>query len=64
MMTWLLHSVTSEVRNLPTYDGLNEVDIFFDAFEKGRTRKSAILGLGIGTERYARKMVGYAQGKI
>jgi len=34
MMTQLLHCVSSEVRNLHTYDGLNEVDVFLDAFER------------------------------
>ena len=33
MMTQLLHYVSSEVRNLPTYNGLNDVDVFLDAFE-------------------------------
>jgi len=34
MMTQSLHCVSSEVINLPTYDGLNDVDIFLDAFER------------------------------
>jgi len=34
MMTRLLHCVSSEVRNLPIYDGLNEVDTSLDTFEK------------------------------
>ena len=34
MMTWSLHCMLTEVRNLPTYDGLNEVDTFLDAFER------------------------------
>ena len=34
MMTRLLHCVSLEVRNMLTYDGLNEVDTFLDAFEK------------------------------
>jgi len=28
-----------EVRNLPTYDGLNDVDIFLDAFERDVSKK-------------------------
>ena len=34
MMTQSLHCVPSEVWNLPTYDGLNDVDVFLDAFER------------------------------
>jgi len=34
MMNRSLHCVSSEVRNLPTYDGLNYVDVFLDAFER------------------------------
>ena len=34
MMTRSLHYVSSEVRNFPTYDGLNDVDIFLDAFDR------------------------------
>ncbi len=33
-MTQSLSYVSSEPRNLPIYDGLNEVDIFLDAFER------------------------------
>ena len=33
-MTQLLHCVSSEVRNLPTSDGLNDVDVFLDVFER------------------------------
>ena len=34
MMTRSVHCVSSKVRNLPTYDGLNDVDVFLDAFER------------------------------
>lgn len=34
MMTKLLHYVSFEVRNLPHYDGLINVDFFLDAFER------------------------------
>ena len=34
MMTWSLHYVSSEVRNMLTYNGLNDVDVFLDAFER------------------------------
>ena len=34
MITWLLQCVSLEVINLPNYDGLNDVDIFLDAFER------------------------------
>jgi len=34
MMTKSLHCMSSEVRNLPSYDGLTDVDIFLDAFER------------------------------
>ena len=33
VMTWSMCCVSSEVRNLPTYDRLNDVDIFLYAFE-------------------------------
>lgn len=32
MMTQSLRCVSFEVRNLPTYDGLNDADVFLDAF--------------------------------
>ena len=35
MMTRFLRCVSTEVRDLPTYDGLSEVDTFLDDF-KGR----------------------------
>ena len=31
--------MSSEVRNLPTYDGLNDVDVFLDAFEREVPKK-------------------------
>jgi len=34
MMTQLLHHVSLEVIALSSYDGLNEVDVFLDAFER------------------------------
>jgi len=34
MMTQSLQCVSSKVRNIPTYDGLNEIDIFLDSFER------------------------------
>ena len=34
-----------EVRNLPTYDGLNDVDIFLDAFEKEVLEKQCFRAL-------------------
>ena len=34
MMTRLLQGVSSKVRNFPTYDGLSDVDVFLDAFER------------------------------
>ena len=34
MMTKLLHCVSTEVRNLSHYDGLNDVNLFLDQFEK------------------------------
>ena len=34
MMIISLHCVSTKVRDLPTYDGLNEVDTFLDAFER------------------------------
>lgn len=40
MMTKSLHCVLTEVRDLPTYDGLNEVDILLDAFERKVLEKS------------------------
>ena len=34
MTTKSLHCVSSEVRNLPHYDGLTDIDHFLDAFER------------------------------
>ena len=34
MMTRSLHYISTEVRDLPTYDGLSEVDTFLDEFER------------------------------
>ena len=34
MMTQSLHCVSLEVREMPTYDGLNDVDLFLYAFER------------------------------
>jgi len=34
MMTRLLRYVSIEVRDLPTYDGLSEVDAFLNRFER------------------------------
>ena len=39
MMTRSLCCVSSEVRNLPTYDGLNDVDVFLHAFEREVPKK-------------------------
>jgi len=45
MMTRSLHCVSSEVRNMPIYDGLNEVDIFLDAFEREVLEKQCFQAL-------------------
>jgi len=37
--------MSSEVRNLPIYDGLNEVDIFLDAFEREVPKKQLFQAL-------------------
>jgi len=34
MMTKFLRCVSPEIRNLPHYDGLSDVDCFLDAFER------------------------------
>jgi len=34
MMTISMHCVLKKVRDLPTYDGLGEVDAFLDIFER------------------------------
>jgi len=38
-MTQSLRCVSSEVRNLPTYDVLNFVDVFLDSFEREVPKK-------------------------
>lgn len=53
-MTRSLHCVLLEVRNFPTYDGLNYVDVFLDAFEREVLEKQCFQALD--------KMVGYVQG--
>jgi len=45
MMTYLLRCMLSEVRNLPTYDGLTEVDTFLDAFEREVLEKQCFQAL-------------------
>jgi len=39
IMTRSLHCVSTEVRDLPTYDGLGEVDAFLDKFEREVMKK-------------------------
>lgn len=39
MMTKLFHCVSLEVRNLPYFDGLTDVDKFFDAFKREVPKK-------------------------
>jgi len=34
MMTRSLHCMSTEVRDFPTYDGINDVATFLDAFER------------------------------
>lgn len=46
MMTRSLHCVSTEVRDLPTYDGLNEVYTFLDAFEREVLKKQQFQALG------------------
>jgi len=45
MMTLSLHYVLSKVRNIPTYDGLNDVDVFLDAFEREVQEKQCFQAL-------------------
>lgn len=45
MMIWSLCCVSSEVRNLPTYDGLSDVDVFLDAFERQVLEKQCFQAL-------------------
>ena len=45
MMTQSLRCVSLEERNLPTYDGLNEVDTFLDVFESGVPEKQCFQAL-------------------
>jgi len=37
--------VLTKVRNIPTFDGLNEVDIFLDAFEREVLEKQCFQAL-------------------
>ena len=37
--------MSSEVRNVPTHDGLNDVDIFLDAFEREVPKKQRFQAL-------------------
>ena len=39
MMTKLLHCLSPELRNMPYYDGLTDVDHFLDAFEREVPKK-------------------------
>ena len=45
MMARSLRCVSIEVRDLPTYDGLNEVDTFLDAFEREVSEKQRFQAL-------------------
>ena len=45
MMTRSLHCVSTEVRDLPTYDGLNEIDTFLNKFEREVLEKKFFLAL-------------------
>ena len=62
MMTRSLCCVSSKVRIVPTYDGLNDVDVFLDAFEREVPKKRMLPKFGLGITRYACKMLGYAEG--
>ena len=42
MMTRSLCCVSIEVRDLPTYDGLSEVDAFLDKFKSGVPEKRGV----------------------
>jgi len=58
MMTKSLHCVSSEVRKLPYYDCLTDVDMFLDAFEHEGHEDHRFQELHWAL----RTMVGYAQG--
>lgn len=45
MMIRSLHFVSIEVRDLPTYDGLSEVDAFLDKFEREVPKKQCFEAL-------------------
>jgi len=47
---------------MPTYNGLNNVDVYLDAFEKEVPIEVALLGVGQGSACYTPKMVGYTEG--
>ena len=50
MMTWSLHYVSSEVQNLPTYDGFNDVDVFLDVLSL-RLSLKLLKGYGRGNHK-------------
>lgn len=45
MMTWSLRYVSLEERNIPTYDGMNEVDTILDIFEREVSQKQCFQAL-------------------
>ena len=45
MMTRSLFCMSTELRDLPTYDGLGEVDSFFDRFEREVLEKKCFQAL-------------------
>ena len=45
MMTRSLHCVSIEVRDLPTYDGLGEVDDFLEIFKREVSEKQCFQAL-------------------
>jgi len=63
MMARSLHCVLTKVRDLPTYDDLNEVYTFLDGFERDVLEKQHFQALD-WVLRYAREMVVYAQRKF
>jgi len=45
MMTRLMHCVSIEVRELPTYDGISEVETFLNKFEREVLEKQCFQAL-------------------
>lgn len=63
-MTQSMHCVSSKVINLPTYDGLNDVDVFLNAFEKEVPEKQRFEDLDWALRAMLARWLGTQEGRF